>query len=150
MTVNFYKNSSPNNYVTKDIALTDELDCELKENCDISNPTIEVLGTNALNANYMWVPLFSRYYFITNITTTQYNTLVITAHVDVLMSFHDAILNSTGIISRQENNVVPNLQDNKMPILITKNVQIKRYPNGFNRNPNYALIVSGGYNSFIQ
>lgn len=144
MTVNFYKNSSPNNYVNKATSATDNLECELKENCNISNPTIEVLGTNALNANYMYIPLFSRYYFITDITTTIYNTLIITGHVDVLMSFQSSLLNSQGIIERQQQSYNAYLHDYLVPIIAYPRVQTKKFTNGFSKNPTYILILSGG------
>lgn len=150
MTVQFYKNSSPLNQVVKSIALTDTLDCSLKENCSVINPTVEVIGTNALNANYMYIPLFSRYYIIQNITTTEFDALLVNGHVDVLMSFKESILGAQGVINRQQNMVTSMLQDDKMPLLITQNVQVKTFSSGFLQQPNYALIVSGGYNSFIS
>lgn len=150
MTIEFYKNSSPINYVNKSITLTDNLNCELKENCSVIEPIIEVYDSNALNANYMYIPLFSRYYFITDITTTQYNTIIVTGHVDVLMSFKNAILNAQGVIARNQYLNTPLLDDNKAVILAEPEIRIKKFNSGFLKSPNYALIVSGGYNSFIN
>lgn len=143
MTVNFYKNSSPVNYVMKTIALTDELDCELKENCSISNPIIEVLGTNGLNANYMYIPLFSRYYYFTDITTTQYNTLIITGHVDVLMSFQSSLLSAQGIVARNENMWNGYLNDRYLHTLAYPRIQTKKFDTKLNGNAQYYLITSG-------
>ena len=145
MTVDFYKNNSPNNYVTKNITLTDNLECELKENCSITEPVIEVLGTNALNANYMWIPLFSRYYFITDITTTQYNTLIINSHVDVLMSFQSALLGAQGIIARNENVWNGYLNDRFFNALAYPRVQTKKFQSSLGSVPYYYLIASGNY-----
>lgn len=143
MTVNFYKNNSPNNYVTKNITETDNLECELKENCSISNPIIEALGTNGLNSNYMWIPLFSRYYFITDITTTQYNTLIITGHVDVLMSFQSSLLGAQGIIARNENVWNGYLNDVYFNALSYPRIQTKKFPTSLTPIPYYYLITSG-------
>lgn len=143
MTVNFYKNSSPLNYVTKNISATDNLECELKENCSITEPLIEVLGTNALNSNYMWIPLFSRYYYFVDVTTTQYNTLIIKAHVDVLMSFQSSILGAQGIITRQEKIYNGYLYDRKMRQLSYPRIQTKKFDTAFDTNYTVVLIASG-------
>lgn len=145
MIVNFYKNNSPLNYVSKNIVETDNLECELKEECSVSNPVIEVLGTNALNANYMWIPLFSRYYYFTDITTTQYNTLIITAHVDVLMSFQNAIMNAQGIVERNENIWNGYLNDIYFNALAYPRIQTKKFQTSISSTPYYYLIASGNY-----
>lgn len=144
MTVNFYKNSSPNNYVTKTIALTDNLECDLKEDCSITEPVIEVIGTNALNANYMYIPLFSRYYYFVDVTTTQYNTLIIKGHVDVLMSFNNSILNSSGIIGRQENIWNGYLNDTYARQMAYPRIQTKNFSQTLKGSARYYLIASGG------
>lgn len=145
MTVNFYKNSSPVNYITKNITSNgSSIECELKDNCNIMEPIIEVIGTNALSSNYMWIPLFNRYYFITEITTTIYNTLIIKGRVDVLMSFKTDILNSYGIIARNEQMYNRYIADSKYTTLSYERVQTKAFPNEFPTNGNFVLIVTGG------
>lgn len=143
MTVNFYKNSSPENYVTKNISATDSLECELKDNCSIINPVIEVLGTNALNANYMYIPQFSRYYYINDIVTAQYDTLIISGHVDVLMSFQNAILNAQGIVERQQNTWNAYFNDPYVKKLAYPRVQTKKFSKSFSKTPTFILIASG-------
>lgn len=143
MTIDIYKNSSAPNVVNKSITLIDNLDCYLKEDCDISNPTIEVYDTNALNGNYIWIPLFSRYYFINKITTQSIDTLLIEAHVDVLMSFQSAIMNASGIIGRQQNVWNAYLNDNLARKMAYPRVQTKKFSMSFNNTPTYILIASG-------
>lgn len=143
MTVNFYKNNSPLNYVSKSITEVDNLDCFIKEDCDIINPIIQIFGTNALNANYMWIPLFSRYYFITDITTENIDTLLVTGHVDVLMSFQNAIKGSQAIIDRQENIWNGYLNDKYMRQLAYPRVQTKKFNSNLISTPKYYLIASG-------
>lgn len=143
MTVDIYKNSSPLNYVNKSIALVDNLECDLKEDCDITNPVIEVYGTNALNGNYMFIPLFSRYYYITKMITENIDTILITGHVDVLMSFQSALLKSQGIIGRQENIWNAYFNDNMMRKLAYPRIQTKKFTKSFNNDPTYILICSG-------
>lgn len=143
MTIDVYKNSSAPNVVNKSIALVDNLECFLKEDCDITNPTIEVYGTNGLNANYMWIPLFSRYYFINKITTQSVDTLLIEGHVDVLMSFQSAIMNASGIISRQQNMWNAYLNDSLQRKMAYPRVQTKKFSKSFSNTPTYILIASG-------
>lgn len=144
MTIDVYKNSSPNNYVNKSIALVDNLNCFIKEDCDIVNPTIEVYGTNALNANYMWIPLFSRYYYITKVTTQNIDTLLIQGHVDVLMSFQSALLGATGIVARNENIWNGYLNDKYMRQIAYPRIQTKKFETTLKGTPRFYLIASGG------
>lgn len=144
MTIDVYKNSSPNNYINKSIALVDNLECFIKEDCDIVNPTIEVYGTNALNANYMWIPLFSRYYFIKRVTTQNIDTLLVEGHVDVLMSFQSALLNASGIIARNENVWNGYLNDKYMRQFSYKRLQTKTFSTKLSDTVKYYLIASGG------
>lgn len=144
MTIDFYKNSSPANYVDKSIAIVDNLECYLKENVNIINPIVYVHATNGLNANYMWIPLFSRYYFITKITTQNVNTLEVEGHVDVLMSFQSAILGAQGIIARQENVWNAYLNDRYMRQIAYPRVQTKKFDFILGNTAHYYLITSGG------
>lgn len=129
--------------MNKSIALVNNLNCLIKDDCDIINPTIEVYGTNALNANYMWIPLFSRYYYITKVTTLNYDTLQVQGHVDVLMSFQNAIKGSQAIIDRQENIWNGYLNDKYMRQLAYPRIQTKRFNSNLISTPKYYLVASG-------
>lgn len=76
----------------------------LKGGCDILNPTF-VLNSSNIPAgnNYAYLPAFNRYYFITGIASVRENLVEITARVDVLASWKDAILAGTFTILFETN-----------------------------------------------
>ena len=77
------------------------MDCKLKENTSIMNPSIIITGLDAwTSVNYAYIPDFSRYYFIQNVTALNNTTGQIKLEVDVLASFKKYILNKTLTVER--------------------------------------------------
>ena len=72
----------------------------LKGGCDILNPTF-VLNSENIPAgnNYAYVPSFNRYYFITGMASVRNNMVEITARVDVLGSWKDAIQSISAFVA---------------------------------------------------
>lgn len=104
MNIDLYVNNSQNNVVNKDITLVQSLTgSHLLKN--VSNNTLEIVvsyNENYDKVNYLYIPHFKRYYYITDITYSQ-QKLIITAKCDVLMSFKSQILQSEQIVIAQEN-----------------------------------------------
>ena len=67
-------------------------------------------------ANYMYVPDFGRYYFITSIATDTAGRMVINGRVDVLYSWKNAIENVACTVVRSESSGVTYVPDNKLPV----------------------------------
>ena len=55
-----------------------------------------------LSANYIYIPEFNRYYFITDIVSVRTNMWRLNMHVDVLMSYKDSILKQNAFVTRNE------------------------------------------------
>ena len=104
MKATFYSSSAEKNRLDKTIYLTEsqEVDILLKENCGMLTPTL-IIVANIVNKNYVYIPLFARYYFITNITRLDNNRVEIACKCDVLMSFKDDILKLKVIATRSSN-----------------------------------------------
>lgn len=125
MQVILYKNSAPPNKVNKSANLsgsTDYHNCIFtqKNALDILHPSV-LLDMNidigdVRKYNYMYIPKFSRYYFIDSISA-EGGLIRIDGRCDVLMSHKTDILKSKQYILRQEkNNNSPYLDDNMLPI----------------------------------
>lgn len=104
MKATFYSSSAEKNRLDKTGYLTEaqEVDILIKENCGMLTPTL-IISTNILNKNYVYIPLFTRYYFITNITRLDNNRVEIMCKCDVLMSFKEDIENLKVIATRSSN-----------------------------------------------
>ena len=105
MNIKIYTNTSENNKLNKSITSLLDTNCNLKRDTTLTDPLLELVGvafSGLKYANYMYIPDFGRYYFISNISYNSGGIAVITGHVDVLMSFKSQISNSSGILRRQE------------------------------------------------
>ena len=80
------------------------LDCKLKENTSIMNPSIIIAGQDSWTTiNYAYIPDFRRYYFVQNVTAINGTTCQVDLDVDVLASFKSSIIAQKFTIERCAN-----------------------------------------------
>lgn len=86
------------------------VNCELRSGSDKFNPSLEIRGVNPVGFNYMYIPLFSRFYYI---DTCEWNAeesfWLVSGDTDPLASFRTQIHNSTQWVTRwsgSDNNLV--------------------------------------------
>ena len=101
------------------------------------------LDTSVFSANYLYIPQFNRYYFITDVVNVSANKWQIQARVDVLTSFKSAIRENTAIIERQENEYNLYLDDKYYRAYQNEDVQYKKF-SGSLPSDKYILVVNGG------
>lgn len=147
MEVILYKNSSENNVIGKSLAQIKSVECNLKNDVSVINPTLILAYTeNILGSNYCFIPKFNRYYFIDEIVPITADRCIVKCRVDVLESFKDNILNLDCIVDKQENEIASNKYINDGSF-VTTSKQFNRmieFPNGFNEKGSYILICAGG------
>lgn len=146
--VSVYVNYSENNRLRKNITLVADFTGNLRAECSIIDPVITFNASVAdfAGANYMYIPTFQRYYFIRNIRSIRTDLVEITAHVDVLMSFADAILGNMAIIKRQANQWNLYLNDGSLKCYQNPMILTKAFPSGFTVQE-FVLAVAGGAGS---
>lgn len=145
MTITAYNNHSDSYEINK--VLTDKLtisNCILKDNTEVVNPTLIFAGGSKLpdTINYIYIPVFNRYYFVTN-KTTENQRILINLHTDVLESRKAALLNNQCIVGRSANKYNAYQVDQDMPMINSNEITIKRFNNSFN-GESLILVVSGG------
>ena len=142
--IKFYVNTSELNKIHKDITDIVTLRGTLKDQTSIIDPGVLIQGslTSFVGANYAYIEVFGRYYYIHDIISVTNNLIEIYLHCDVLMSFADAILENTGIVSRQENNWNLYLDDGSFKTYSDPMIITKVFPNGFT-SQSFALLVAG-------
>ena len=103
--IHLYQNLSENNRMDKNLNPPVTFQGNLKEFTSVIDPiiTIESPVNIVCLYNYVFIPDFNRYYFITNIIAITDTLTEITLHVDVLMSFKDYIRVNLATTRRQEN-----------------------------------------------
>ena len=141
------------NKVSKSPSWNYTLSGQLKDSCDILNPTIRLIIGDSKDiklptitkCNYMYIDNFNRYYFITGFNIVRNTVLEVTGHVDVLNTYKDQIKANTGLILRSESNYSKFLDDGAFKIFSNPYVVTKKLTGeSFAKNPSFILAVSGG------
>lgn len=117
MTLTLSINTSPKNWVHKNLISLRELTGTLRSPSSVSDPVIEVErdDNTVLDFNYAYIPQFHRYYYITDIVSNNKKLWEIHMHVDVLMSFWDmGISSSMCIVGRNVAQKQLDLVDDEM------------------------------------
>ena len=150
MNVTLYKNTSEKAKVGKTLASASAHTGTLREGCEVVNPTIIVEGVNLSDFNYMYIPEFHRYYFITGITSVKKGLWQIDGHCDVLESYKEQIKALKAVVERQENEYNLYLNDPEWKVYTNKQVLTRQFPSGFLDSGNYFLTVVGGYDDVTE
>lgn len=143
MQLNLYKSLDEKNRIRK--TLTDELKLNgaLRDASSVMSPAI-LIQTDPLEYNYAYIPEFSRYYFINNITAMRNKAFLIEMKCDVLMTYADDIYKLRALIDRSEET-----QDNYVDgnfVTDARNVHEKiEFENPFTE-VNYILVAMKGGN----
>ena len=102
MKLKTYKTNDTNNTINKNLTDLEEYDITLKNPENVINPTIVLNHRAKFTQNYAYIPAFSRYYFIRDITRVNRDLVQLRLEVDVLETYKEDILNSEGNISRNK------------------------------------------------
>lgn len=145
MQIFLYKNVSESTKLDKTLENAIELTGVLREGCEVSNPSVLVTGGNLATYNYMYIPEFNRYYFISDIVSVKNGLWQIGGHVDVLTSYKTQLRNLSAVVARQENTYNLNLNDPDWKVYANKQVLTRYFPSGFADTGTYYLTVVGGY-----
>ena len=115
--INLYKNSAEVNRVDKETFLESvgTLSGALRDECSLITPSIVYQSTDVPTFNYVYIPIFNRYYYVTSLSSVGKNVWRMELNCDVLMSYKDSIYTLQGVIGRQENDYNPLLVDTEIP-----------------------------------
>ena len=144
MNVIFYHSNSDKRKVDKALTNISTLSCDIIDDTSIINPRLKIkYNSNLLTANYIYIPSFNRYYFITNITTSK-GYLWIDTSVDVLMSYKTEIRGTTAIIKRQQNKFNKYLNDDRMKCYSYEILSAYAFGTPFTKSSVPYLTMLGG------
>lgn len=137
--IELYRNSSEQNRVDKSKYLERAriLNGILRDECDMVNPIIVIEYHKVPDFNYIYIPAFKRYYFLTKFEFVRKNAYRLYLHVDVLMSYKDGVKNLECYIKRNE------YKYNKyitVQIPIKENIEINTYKANLTEEATNCLI----------
>lgn len=115
---------------------------------DTADPALKIgsVDISSLNSvNYAYIADYGRYYYVDAPIVQNNKVCALALHVDVLMSFKDAIENLTALVSRQEKNYNLYLPDPEFKVYANTDKKTLKFSNvPFTKTPNFLLTVSGG------
>lgn len=144
MRIIFYTNNSDSNELNKNINLITELNCNVnRDNLDILSPILflSYFDIKELNINYCYIEELNRYYFINSYTIEKNNLIKLQLETDVLMTFKNDILLSSGIVKETKNN--QNNFSSQFELLDTKQQKILYFSDGNNKFTDDKLYLVG-------
>ena len=134
--------------INKDISIIDDVSATIKGALSVENPVLILQYKSDIqaNVNYVYIPEYNRYYFVTDIINLTGGRYELHCKVDVLMSFKDNILNLSCIVDKQssKDNANMYLDDGSFVVQSKEFVDTINFPNGFNDNGDFILITAGG------
>lgn len=125
-----YKTTDPRNKLNKTLTAGKEILINLKRDEPKETPRIKLSNSNLTdNYNYAYIEVFDRYYFINSITKLNYSLSELEFETDLLSTYKDIVLASTGLISHaiQEGDyrlTNPKTSDNYEMELFNSNVEL--------------------------
>lgn len=144
MRIIFYTNNSDSNELNKNINLVTELNCNVnRDNLDVLSPILflSYFDIKELNINYCYIEELNRYYFINSYTIEKNNLIKLQLETDVLMTFKNDILLSSGIVKETKNN--QNNFSSQFELLDTKQQKILYFSDGENKFSDDKLYLVG-------
>lgn len=141
--ITFMNNQEELNKITKRPTSVMVLSGHLREETDIVNPVINIEYDGTLtNVNYMWIPEFHRYYFITKIESVRTGLWRVYAHCDVLKTYAEGILGTPCVVARNEKQYNLMLNDSYFKVYANPRLQVANFPNKFS-GYSYVLVMKG-------
>lgn len=146
MEISFYNNVSEKEKIGKTLKNKTTLTGFLKQVTSVINPVITVEMKNPSQYNYVHIPQFHRYYFISDIVNIKNNLWEIHMNVDVLESFKTQIKANKAIVEKSEQTASSNEYFNDGSTFYHDSREyneIAMFQRGFDTAPSYILITAG-------
>lgn len=112
-----YHSNADHNQVDKTLDLTSERTYKgtLRRGTSLVNPVITIQHPTTWFWNYMYIPEFQRYYFITDVVSVNLFLWEIHTHVDVLMTYKSGISDLTTRVLRSDSEANWTIADSMVP-----------------------------------
>lgn len=145
MDLTLYVNVSEKNKLTKSLTNELHLTGNLRNESSVTDPVILLQVDNPTTYNYVYIPQFNRYYFITDMVSVRTGLWQLKLHVDVLMSFNTQIGELRVVLSDTEKEGATNYISGDPWITNVKDTtNILVFPKKLLDSGEYILITAGG------
>lgn len=149
--INFYNNSNDKRAVNKTLTALLSVQASLVPGSSAINPQLRLRWSSSFpQYNYMYIPAFNRYYFITDITADTGGAVIISGKVDVLMTYAAAFKQCPAIVIRYSRNEQHGsarstyINDPQLPISTGRTIKCKEFE-GSDINIDVATMTSNNF-----
>ncbi len=87
-----YKFAGQVNELNKTLTDGQTVKCSVRADFDITRPIIKLRHAKVFDCNYIYIPAYNRYYFVSDFVQTSVNEYTITLSVDVLQTYKNEIM----------------------------------------------------------
>ena len=143
--VTLYYNADKNIVAQKHLTSIGSFTGDFRATADVLRPTLMIEGEVSTSANYVYIPDFHRYYYISERREITKDLTEFSLYVDVRKSFYNNLMANKGIVARNEHNYNTYLRDAKIPVDARKTVAVRKFSSVFGAaNPCVVMLVLGG------
>lgn len=146
MEILLQRNLSDDRVINKSLETVATMSGTIRQETSILDLTITFEGnlTQFATCNYLTISDLGRSYFIKDIVSVRNNLIQITAHIDVLYTYRNQILNQQAVLGRQEEKYNLYMDDSAWYINCKKQRKVINFPQHFATNNDLILTVIGG------
>lgn len=143
MKVDFYTTTDNANTVNKTLKLNKSINIIFRQAVNEASPFIIMNRDNLTGSNYVHIPTFNRYYFISSVDNYTANLVRINLVTDLLMTYKDEILNSTVLITATN---TPSYFSSNLPTTQTISKKVVKSNVTLKKENSLILTTIGGVN----
>lgn len=135
-------NTSDNNVVNKTLTAVLTLTGALRNESEVVNPTILMEVDDPNKFNYLYIPAFKRYYYVTDRNSVRTGLVEVSAHCDVLMTYKAQFLQLPAVISRNTHDYNVYLPDDQFSAMGYERIQTREFPNKMTADKSFILVCA--------
>ena len=129
-------------HIPKHLTPVSTLTGSARDSIDVENPTIRIEHTGANAFNYIYIPEFSRYYYVLDKIQVRTGITDIICHVDVLQSFYPQFIHSPMIASRSDSTYNKLIADSER-VFQQDQLHLYRTLGGFSGDFSMVMVTVG-------
>lgn len=141
MQVEFYHTADNANTINKTLQPITTIDIIFRQAVNEATPFILINRDKLKGSNYVHIPNFNRYYFISSVDNYTANLVRINLTTDLLMTYKDEILNSTVLITATN---TPSYFSSNLPTTQTISKRVVKSDIKLNKESSLILTTIGG------
>lgn len=139
-----YKCKDDNRKINKTLEDEIEIGIDFNRSMNFSNGEIILQGNifTFSEYNYLYIPYFKRYFYITDMEATRNNLIKFNVKIDVLMTYKDSIVQLVAT-SVKSDNYEPYTENLNLPVSVKEQYKKLSFENPFNENGTIILVALG-------